>query len=222
MQIEELLQKIKFLEKEIEKNQNNLEEANYKLQNYQEKVRELNDKISSQQRIIETLEEQLRLRDLMRVESIKKKDKDLTKIDLLTEDYSEYELLLNKRNWTICEPWLIPLKRNNNNNINMNIKLNLLYKASRDGFSHLNFKEKCLGKANTLTVVLTEYNKLIGGFTPLKWRMPLESHEYDKDESKKTFLFSLNLGKKFKLTKPNYAICQSRELGPIFGGGNFL
>ena len=100
--------------------------------------------------------------------------------------------------------------------------MNLLYKATRDGFSHLNFKEKCLGKSNTLVVVLTEFNKIVGGFTPLQWKRPVNgSHEYAKDESKNTFLFSLNLEKKYKLNKPGYAICNSKELGPIFGGGEF-
>ena len=48
-----------------------------------------------------------------------------------------FDLLLTKKNWKICEPWLTPLRKNSNGNL----KLNLLYKAKRDGFSHLNFKE---------------------------------------------------------------------------------
>jgi hypothetical protein len=47
--------------------------------------------------------------------------------------------------------------------------MKLLYRASDHGLSVKKFHEKCDGVANTLTVALTEFDKKIGGFTPLKW-----------------------------------------------------
>jgi len=86
-----------------------------------------------------------------------------------------------------------------------------LYKATRDGFNHNKFKEKCLAKPNTLIVLLTEFNRLIGGFTPLVWQRPIDLQEYNKDETKKTFLYSLTSGKKYKLLKSNYA-CATQKI----------
>jgi hypothetical protein len=41
----------------------------------------------------------------------------------------------------------------------------LLYRASDNGFSVERFHEKCDGIANTLTLVWTEFDRKIGGFT---------------------------------------------------------
>jgi hypothetical protein len=46
----------------------------------------------------------------------------------------------------------------------------LLYRASEHEFSVKKFHELCDGIANTLTVIKTEFDNKIGGFTPLKWR----------------------------------------------------
>ena len=46
----------------------------------------------------------------------------------------------------------------------------LLYRASKNEFCLKKFHENCDGIANTLIVILTGYNKKIGGFTPLKWK----------------------------------------------------
>ena len=68
--------------------------------------------------------------------------------------------------------------------------MNLLYKATRDGFSGLNFNEKCNGKKNTFVVVKNEHDKVFGGFTPLEWKKPTKgNHEYLIDNSKKSFLY---------------------------------
>jgi hypothetical protein len=46
---------------------------------------------------------------------------------------------------------------------------NLLYKASQDGFSRKVFYEKCLGQKETIVLVQTDKNSVIGGYCPEKW-----------------------------------------------------
>ncbi len=48
----------------------------------------------------------------------------------------------------------------------------LLYRASDNDFCTKKFHDKCDGIPNTLTVIWTEFDKKIGGFTPLKWSNP--------------------------------------------------
>ncbi len=96
------------------------------------------------------------------------------------------------------------------------MQVKLLYRASDHGFCVKKFHEKCDGISNTLTVVRTEFDKKIGGFTPLKWSSP-DGHT--ADNSKESFIFSLSNNDKFTLQKPEYAICNSKNYGPTFGGG---
>jgi hypothetical protein len=56
----------------------------------------------------------------------------------------------------------------------------LLYRASEHEFCAKKFHEKCDGVADTLTVIWTEFDKKIGGFTPLKWKSP-KIYEYTAD-----------------------------------------
>jgi hypothetical protein len=48
-------------------------------------------------------------------------------------------------------------------------QVKLLYRASDDGFCTKKFHEKCDGVGDTLTVAWTEFDRKIGGYTPLKW-----------------------------------------------------
>jgi len=233
----DLNQRIKILEEELAKKNKQLEAANQDNKNLKDKVDELNKKleefinanktlntkvndqnkkIDQLNEIIKNLQDQLSQQQSL-VSSAPPKQRDYRNIDFAVDDYND--LLLHKRNWPILEPWLTPLK----SRLVPNVKLNLIYKATRDGFKHTDFKDKCLNIPNTLVVVLTEFNKLIGGFTPLEWVMPKEgSHEYAKDEKKRSFMFTLSNGKRYGINKPHYAICNSREFGPIFGGGSDL
>ena len=51
-------------------------------------------------------------------------------------------------------------------------QVKLLYRASDNGFCAKKFHEKCDGIVDTVTVVLTEFDRKIGGYTPLKWSSP--------------------------------------------------
>ncbi len=73
-----------------------------------------------------------------------------------------------------------------------------LYQASENGFSAAKFHEKCDDISDTITLCLTENDKKIGGYTPLKW----SSHPngvYVHDPSYTSFIFSLSNQHKFTL-----------------------
>ncbi len=125
-------------------------------------------------------------------------------------------LLVNQKNWSTLKNWFETLNIANSKRI----KLNLLMKASIDGFDATVFREKCHKKPSTMIVLLTSYDKLIGGYTPIPWNNG--EYNYIADPSKKTFLFSLTNQKFYPLINVNYAICHGADIGPIFGGGSDL
>ena len=50
-----------------------------------------------------------------------------------------------------------------------NLRYDLLWKGSRDGFTASAFHSKCNGKGATLTVIMSEHQKLFGGYTSESW-----------------------------------------------------
>lgn len=103
------------------------------------------------------------------------------------------------------------------------LKLDLIYKASRDGFEAADFHRKCDNKGMTVVVMKTSYNKIIGGFTVLGWTSPPTNGIFYKDSSLKSFLFSGSLGECYSLRDAGkFAICCNRNYGPIFGHYDLL
>jgi len=47
--------------------------------------------------------------------------------------------------------------------------LNLIYRASRDGFRAIDFHSKCDNTSNTLTLIKTKKSYIFGGYTTLSW-----------------------------------------------------
>ena len=80
--------------------------------------------------------------------------------------------------------------------------------------------EKCGNIPNTLTIVETEFGKVIGGFTTFKWVRNDQWVSAVNDE-KNHFLFSLTNNDKFTITQNSqnciYASSNSNS-GPGFGG----
>ena len=91
----------------------------------------------------------------------------------------------------------------------------LLYRASEHEFLTARFHDRCDGSGNTLTLLLTEFGKVIGGYTPLPWKMG--TGEWYEDEDEVSFLFSLTLGERYPLVSRERAIWCSRNYGPSFG-----
>ena len=49
------------------------------------------------------------------------------------------------------------------------LNLNLIYKATKDGFKAIDFHSKCDKKGPTICVIKSEHEKTFGGFTNLTW-----------------------------------------------------
>jgi hypothetical protein len=87
---------------------------------------------------------------------------------------------------------------------------NLLYRATRDGFTASAFHSKCVGKENTVTIIKTDSNYVFGGFTHEKW---IIGDGWINDS--KAFIFSLRRAgisnsHKLNVKRAQYAIiCNS-------------
>ena len=100
-------------------------------------------------------------------------------------------------------------------------KVELLYRASVDGFESANFHKKCDNIANTVSIVRSSNGNVFGGFTTQSWD-GLNCYKRDAD----AFIFSLinqeNIAKKI-LVKPSEchnAIYCYPNYGPDFGSGH--
>ena len=91
----------------------------------------------------------------------------------------------------------------------------LMFRASENNFSIKEFHKKCDGQAGTLTLVETEFGKIIGGYTPIAWSSAKK--QWAADKSMKSFIFSLNMREKFTLNLAQFAIANNPDKGPIFG-----
>ena len=99
------------------------------------------------------------------------------------------------------------------------IKYELIFRMSENGTDSSDFHKYCDNKGSTLTLVKTSEDKIFGGFTPLNWN---ENGGYYNDLSNQTFIFSLNLKKKYNMiNKDRCAIYCSKECGPSFGSADF-
>ena len=108
------------------------------------------------------------------------------------------------------------IKQKTNKNM---IKFEKIFVMSINGNSSKDFHNYCDNKGPTLIIIKTTKNKIFGGFTPLIW----ENRGGNKyDENSQTFIFSLNLMKKYDMIdNEREAIYCAGEYGPIFGSSDF-
>ena len=97
-------------------------------------------------------------------------------------------------------------------------KLELKYRASRDGFSSRDFHLRCDGIPNTLTVIKAKSGNIFGGYTEQEWHS-----DDDFVADPKAFIFSLvnkedNPFKALCSNEGKQAICCDPDYGPSFGG----
>ena len=90
-------------------------------------------------------------------------------------------------------------------------------------FSVEKFHDACDGISHTVTLVKTQFGKIIGGYTPLTWQ-PSQDDQWCCDENCESFLFSISLNEKYPLKEDekDFAICNYMEDGPRFGYGKDL
>ena len=100
------------------------------------------------------------------------------------------------------------------------IKYELIYKMSKNGSKPKDFHKCCDNKGATLTLIETKSKHIFGGFTPVSWN---SNDKKFKDIKKETFLFSLNLMKKYNMLNiEKSAIVCYKEHGPSFGNGTYI
>ena len=113
----------------------------------------------------------------------------------------------------IINDWIIE-KTNKNE-----IKYELIFRMSENGSSNEAFHKYCDNRGPTLVLIKTTKNRIFGGFTPLNW--DCKSRDV-LDNSNQTFLFSLNLMKKYDIiNKSKKAIECNKNYGPYFGDFDF-
>lgn len=101
-----------------------------------------------------------------------------------------------------------------------NVDLTCVYKASRDGWSAIDFHENCDGRGSALVVALTTSGKKFGGFNPLGWQST-----DDYGSSNAAFLWFEKAGKAVKcpvLSGGNAAIFDFATGGPQFGSSDLI
>jgi len=99
------------------------------------------------------------------------------------------------------------------------INFEIIFKMTENGYDSKDFHKFCDDKEPTLVLVKTKKDKIFGGFTPLNWKKTNSKSE-KKDDSNQTFIFSLDIIKKFDIININKLAIQT-ERGPCFGACEF-
>ena len=165
---------------------------------------EIKESQKTNEEIIQELKNELNNKDIL----IKQKDLKISELE-------------KKLNFHKIEPKLI----NNINQLELiksgiknldkskNLKLNLLYRASRDGDKPKAFHDKVDGIAPTISLIQTkETNYIFGGFTDHAWNSKSEC-----TKTNNTFMFSFNKNKIYN-GKNGGHICCNENTGPWFCG----
>lgn len=102
--------------------------------------------------------------------------------------------------------------------ISQSLSLKLLYRSSRDGFTSESFHSKCDDSKikNTLVVIKTDGNQIIGGFLHNNWK----ERGYIADE--KAFIFNLSKPKKYKVILGKEAAYSEMGYLAVFGVGDIV
>ena len=140
---------------------------------------------------------------------LKKDYNDIYKYKSFNESSSIINNEIPKQNIIIS--W-IKSKTNKNS-----IQFELLFKMSINGNSAYDFHKYCDNMGPTLILIKTTKDKIFGGFTPLNWKEENEKG-VKYDENNETFIFSLNLMKKYDMIdfKGKEAIKCWNKMGPVF------
>ena len=176
------------------------------------KMKELNEEINSMKLEMNEMKELNKQINSMKLEMNEMKEfiDQLKEVDYIVGSINRNKALQSdkiiideKEKKLICD-WI---------SVDRKVKMELLYKATRDGDSSSSFHNKCNGKSPTLTLVKTSNGYRCGGFTSLPWD---SFRDYKEDND--AFVFSMDTRSKYKSTNSNSIYCHS-DYGPTFGDG---
>ena len=198
------IKEIKFILFEQKKTDKELiQELFIKIKNLNEEINELkneNKKINEKNTYLEAKTEKIleKLNSLQEYLDLNNKI-DLNKSKIINNDNIKQDSIIK---------WI-------KESINKNkIKFELIFQMSKDGSNSEDFHKLCDNKGPTLVLIKTTKNRIFGGFTPLNWNKDKGS-AYDK--LKQTFIFSLNLMKKYNMIDNQKEAIICNTSGPIFG-----
>ena len=184
---------MEFILKE-NKDINSIDELLELVKNQDNEIVFLRNAFEEQQKLIEKLENKIKLlEEKININTIQK-NLDVSKIIV-----KENELKLKE--------WINP---------NENISFNLLYRKGENQFKASDFHKYCDNRGPTLVLIETTKGYKFGGYTSLDWESPSNTL-YKTDEN--TFLFSLNPMKKYQKFKNGRSIYVDKSYGPGFGEG---
>lgn len=89
--------------------------------------------------------------------------------------------------------------------------MELLYKASEDGWDASDFHRKCDNQGATLTVMKSSAGKVFGGFASVSWESKTGNY-WTKDEE--SFIFSIDRKTTYRPTDTNNALFLHKDVGP--------
>lgn len=117
--------------------------------------------------------------------------------------------LLNDDQCLLLKTWIDPY------NIE-SMKLQLIYKATKDGFDSNDFHRLCDGKKNTVVLIKSAEpnSRVFGGYTTKEWD---RTNKFTSDRH--AFVFSISERKKCAIKDEDRAIFKYSEAGPVFGEG---
>eukprot|EP01099_Mayorella_cantabrigiensis_P007990 TRINITY_DN734_c1_g2_i1.p1 TRINITY_DN734_c1_g2~~TRINITY_DN734_c1_g2_i1.p1 ORF type:complete len:417 (+),score=99.19 TRINITY_DN734_c1_g2_i1:28-1251(+) len=203
-EMEESEKKKKELSAEFERIQKELFDETTKarvLKTAIERLRLVNDQIKDEEGILE-------------VDCFFKLERELrNKLQLADQEFPDSTVTRSRGEDNLICRWL---KEARGNKVN---KVELLYRATRDGFAPKEFHSRCDLQGPTLVLLKTTEGKRGGGYSAQSWT---SSNKYRdvSDPTKSSFLFSLDSQQTFKL-RPNAgrSIKNNSDLGPLFGSG---
>ena len=167
----------------------------YKIEEDNETLNELISELNNKTLIRNNLEKEL---DLLEEKIYNEIPNIKMKSSIIASDIEKINLLTR---------WILAL------NIGQIKKYKFIYSAEDYNFDSFSFHEICgQDLTNTLILIKTENNDIIGGFTTASWE-PNSLLNYDD----KAFVFNLNKKQKFRISNPSNAINSRINEGPIFG-----
>lgn len=191
-------------------NNNISKEFHINFEEYEERIKLFEYKIIEDNETLNELNNELKNKSLIRNNLERELDKLEEKIyqeipyikmksSLLGSDIEKINLLTR---------WILSL------NIGQINKYQLIFSTDYYSFDSFCFHDIC-GQdyiSNTLIIIKTENNDIIGGFTLASWKAN-SLLSYDD----KAFVFNLNKKQKFRVSNPSNAINSRINEGPIFG-----
>jgi hypothetical protein len=129
------------------------------------------------------------------------------------ESIQPQDILQSQENWDQIRNWVANSLQKEKNKF----FFHKIFKATENSFNSASFYIKAEAKSPTLIILRNNFGKIIGGFTSIAWKTPVNSIDFLEDPSKSGFLFSVSLGKKYELKENAIAVCHSFGCGPVFG-----